>query len=191
MQNSVNNPILFRFRRILITVLLLVLTGILIFYLLEYPRFIELDIQSPISYLPNGDWDHTAYTTLVTKESYQRYFIWRRDGRAYGKSNSFTFNSEANVLGFFEEKLKSRGWYRAGDMLDTYKCPMIFPDLEPSLEPNVVVEQFNKLGEDPFEAWEFVCILIRRIPLENDAMFYVVLASSRASPWTWFVNAWD
>ena len=91
-----------RGRGIIIAVLLLLLTGILIFNLIEYPRFIELDIPSPMSYLPNGGWYYTAYTTLVTQESYQRYFIWRRDGRAYGKSDSFNFDSEANVLSFFE-----------------------------------------------------------------------------------------
>lgn len=176
--------------RIFIIGSLIVVSGILIFEILEYPRFIELDIPSPMSHLPNGDWHNTAYTTLVSEGSYQRYFIWRREGSAFGRNNLYNFDTKDDVLNYFEVKLGEKGWFKTKDLNNFYKCPIVFPDLTSSLKNDVLIEQFNRRNEDPYVAWDYVCVLIQGFPLENQEHFTVVLASLRTSPWTYFINAW-
>jgi hypothetical protein len=188
---NLSNPILKPIHWILIGVILLVLIGFLGFHRMESPRFIELDIPSPIAYLPNGSWDYTSFTTYIPEGSYQRYFIWRREGRAYGKSESNNFDSQNNVLSFFEEELNRRGWYRVVDLHDFYKCPMVFSDLDRSSEVDVLIEQFNKLGDDPFD-YDFVCILSRQTSSwDNEPRFEVALVSFKPSPLTWLILASD
>ena len=102
--------------RFLIGGLVLVLLTCLGLYwdMTRRPYYVELDIPTPTSHLPHGDWSFTQYSTQVWTDSGTRYFIVRQETIVFNNSldPEYGFRSWDEVISYFETYLSEAGWVR-------------------------------------------------------------------------------
>lgn len=79
---------------------------------IERPQYILLQIPSPISYLPRGNWLFTQFTVNTFTDDQSRYFLVRMETSAYGKvhDQEHGFDSWESVLDYFDEHLSKMNW---------------------------------------------------------------------------------
>jgi len=84
----------------------------ILYFAASRPRYVILDIPSPISYLPRGSWYTTEYTTQDWVDSHDRYYIWRRETVAYSDIHDTEngYSSWASVVEYFDKWLVEDGW---------------------------------------------------------------------------------
>ena len=79
---------------------------------IERPKYIILQIPSPISYLPRGNWLFTQFTVNTFTDDQSRYFLVRMETTAYGKGydQQHGFDSWKSVADYFDEYLSKKNW---------------------------------------------------------------------------------
>ncbi len=95
----------------------------------EFSDYIPLDIKSPISYLPNGDWSEILYITKHFVDEYGKVFILRKEGDAHGVINDYSFDTPENVMKYFSDYLTNDDWI-SSTTNDFYKCQYGLPEKE-------------------------------------------------------------
>jgi hypothetical protein len=99
------------------SIILLIIFGIglsswALYRWIERPRYIHIQIPSPISYLPRGDWLYTQFATNTFTDDHTRYFVTRMETSAFGKvhDQEHGFDSWESVLNYFDEYLSKMNW---------------------------------------------------------------------------------
>jgi hypothetical protein len=97
-----------------------VLTGVLLmgilcwigYRLIERPQFIDLPIEAPSSFLPNGDWFYTDFATIVFSDGGRRYFRVRKETEVYSRARDpeHGFETWESVQAYFENRLPNNKW---------------------------------------------------------------------------------
>jgi hypothetical protein len=173
-------------RKITTDVLLLaIVTGCLLLAILrEFSYYIPLDIPAPLSYLPNGQWDTTEYIRKDFVDEYGRVFILRKEGRAYGSKDGYSFDNPEHTLKYFSDYLLNEKWAPA-NISEDYKCEYGLPEKE--FVPGIKYEEYLKIGDDPDRASRKICVAIikeQQLYWENYDGFKVILISIQYSPLT-------
>ncbi len=173
----------------------LILLAILFFFLIagyfhETASYIRLDIPSPISYLPNGDWDKATYSTQHFTDEYGRVLIVRKEGRAYGSFDDYTFDTLENVAQYFRDNLSTRGWKPSNSSSFYNTCIYGLP--EKAYSDELYYEEYIKVEDNSEYPNEKVCVAIvqeERFEREDHNTYKAVLISSKYSPITAFLES--
>jgi len=165
-----------------------ILTAGAVFLIVEMPRYIVLDIPSPIAYLPNGDWYSISRTTRKVPDTYGYMYILRYEGRAYGKLGNYEFDSIENVLAYFDSHLTKDGW-EITNSDPSLSCLYGLPEKRfINSDSSAMIKEYIPKGEKAFYSFESVCVLIEEDPTlqATEKRFNVVLVTKRVSPLTKF-----
>ncbi|MGB2896119.1 MAG: hypothetical protein WBB65_08145 [Anaerolineales bacterium] len=168
----------------IVGVSLSVIMIVMLVILIERPRFLNVAIPSPISYLPNGDWGEKQYITKVFQGSYNREFILRKDSFAYGVADDRNFDSIEGVQEYFAQRIAEFGW----DLIDGVfadECRFLFPEA-PYLHSGSSLQEYVIGGGNPQDSQDRLCLVIIPEEWPQGMVFKVILVTRRLSPLTEF-----
>lgn len=177
-----------RVRSIATAFFVIILAFLLFGYYLESSRYIPINIPSPLSNLPNGDWNEIHYITKYFVDEYGKILILRKDGLAYGTYKGYTFDTPENVLSYFHDYFENMGWVPS-DSSPKNSCQYGLP--EKDYIDDLSYEEYMKAKDDPVNANEKICVAVikrQRYSWEDHAVFKVVVISSKYSPITEFLE---
>lgn len=155
----------------------------------EFLNYVLLDVPSPISYLPNGDWSKVLYTTRYFVDEYGKVFMLRKEGLAYGSNNGYLFDAPEHVMEYFNDYLVDDNWVLLSES-EFDRCQDELP--EKDYVSDLYYREYVKKGDDPLKTNRRVCLAVVAQEWyldENESTFKVILVSSQYSPLTEFFEA--
>ena len=157
---------------------------ILLFLLIERPRYINLDIDAPNSQLSRGGWSKTERIVQTWSDSYSKFYILRKESGA----RSEEFSSWQEVADYFDAWLSSNGWVLHPSPLFT-SCQTWLPEaafLEPG-EGGYLV--YYRTEREMFDLAPLVCLAIVPYSYDGNVQGYdVIIITGNPSPYTQFLR---